>query len=412
VAGVTRIAILFCGQGMATLVEYYKGGDVNGVPDNLVLIDFGGNQKYSEDAAAYVVAKLKKQKNPKFDLVVISHQDGDHLSMLGALTAAIEEEGLTVANDNSYAGGTAWSAANKRKVSDFFAQMTDDEPPAFDAPFDSNYTGAKKRDELESLVSFGKTFVRVLVSGLKLSKAPQDITRNASSAVIVVENGDWSMILPGDATYHTMAQVNGFYKKWGSKPLVPTVFALEVPHHGALRTAVENYTAKTAFSDLDMSIITKFAQNTAPQHIVASAGPYNTHNHPIYEVMQVFNGSLATSSSRTYVAYVFDRKKSKKVDGWDQFTTTKGIRTTVKQIEGSVDWGNLFYDIPDPTALGQGAPRISFQAMGRLEDLIERYGETAASDPWLQAMLGRSSATPMEPVLRAPAPGLGPEPDR
>jgi beta-lactamase superfamily II metal-dependent hydrolase len=411
-AGVTRVAILFCGQGMATLIEYYKNGNVSSTPDNLVLIDFGGNQKYSEEAAQYVVARLKKQKKPKFDLVVISHQDGDHLSLLSALTDAIDEAGITATCDNSYAGGTAWSAANKKKVKTFFADAMDDsDDPAFDAPYESNYTGAKTRAELGELASFASTYVRVLVSGLKLSKGPQDIIRNASSAVIIVENGDWSMVLPGDATYHTMAEVNNFYKKWKTKPLVPRVFALEIPHHGALRTAVENYTAKTAFSDLDMTIITNFAKYMAPKHVVASAGPFNTHNHPILEVMDIFdNKNIATVGKHTFVAYVFDRKKSKKSDGWDQFETTKGLQTTVNQIEGSTLWGNVYYDFNDPgAALGREAPTITFEAMGTIEGLIQSYGAEAASDPWLQELMAAARKAPPETILRAPPPDAGPD---
>ena len=275
---------------------------------------------------------------------------------------------------------------------------------SFNAPFESDYAKAKKREDLGDITSFGNTFVRVIISGLKLSSGGPDIIRNASSTVVAVENGEWSVILPGDATYHTMAEVNGFYKKWGTKPLIPTVFMLEIPHHGALRTAVENYTAKTPLAELDFSIITAFATYLAPQEVVASAGPRNNHAHPVKEVIDVFVPTLSTSYSRNYVAYVFDKKKSKKVEGWEQFSTTKGIRTTVFQIEGTVLYGNLFYNIRDSTALTREVPEFEFEPLGTLDDLVARYGEAAANDPWLRdAMAGRTAA-PRDEILRAPPP--------
>lgn len=412
----TRVAILFCGQGMATLIEYYPDGDKDSVPTQLVLVDFGGNQRYAEIASAYVVEKLQAQASggidPFFTAVVISHQDGDHLSLLPSLQTGIKDGGIEVRCDNWYAGGTAWSAANKKKVESFAAMLTDDDEEydlAFNGPFNSNYTGAKKRADVGHLANFGKTFIRVVISGLKLSSGGEDIIRNASSSVVAVENGEWSMILPGDATYHTMARVNDFYKVWKSTPLIPTVFALEIPHHGALRTAVENYTAKTPLAELDFSIINKFSSNLAPQEVVASAGIRNNHNHPIKEVLDVFTTVRTNSYSQNYVAYVFDKKKSKKVEGWEEFSTKKGIATTVRTITGTATYGNLFYNIRDSAVAGaRPEVKIEFEPGGTLAELAERFGERAASDPWLQSLLREDAGARVpDAPLRAPPPDRG-----
>lgn len=409
---VTDIAILFCGQGMSTLIEYYANGDTTGAPDNLVLVDFGGSQRYADIASDYVVDKLRLQadagKDPAFDAVVISHQDGDHLSLLKSLSEAIGAARLTATCNNWYVGGTSWSATNKKKVKDFAAMMTDeDDDLAFNGPFESDYDDAKVRGDLGYIVKFGKTFIRVVISGLKLSSGANDIIRNASSTVLAVENGEWSMILPGDATYHTMAKVNEFYKAWKTKPLIPSVFALEIPHHGALRTAVENYTAKTPLADLDFSIIEKFAAHLAPKEVVASAGIRNNHNHPIKEVIDVFDPTLRTNTEeQDYVAYVFDKKKAKKAEGWEEFSTYKGIATTVRTIMGKDTYGNLYYSILDSAATDERPPdvKVRFEPRGTISDLIARYGDRAANDPWLQAFARDTAPPGAEPPLRAPPP--------
>lgn len=402
---ITRVAILFCGQGMATVVEYYPDGDVTEAPQNLALIDFGGNKKYSENASDYIVQKLQAQAlagwTPEFDLVVISHQDGDHLSMLGALTQAIKAGGIEVQCSNFFLGGLLWSKRNMNRVQAFADAMEDDEEAsdslAFNAPHESDYTGVSTRADLGNLVQFGSTFIRNVTSGLKLSKAKEDIARNASSAVIVVENGRWSMMLPGDATYHTMQEVNDLYDEWAGTNLIPQVFALEIPHHGALRTAVENYTAQTPLSKLDFTILTNFAKNTAPKGVVASAGIKNSHCHPLQEVLQIFDKSLSASPTHTYVAYVFDMKKTNKNQGWKQFDSLKSLRTTCYQINGTVMYGNWYYDLTDPVDGVQAEPRVTFQPLGRLEDLEAEFARDA------EASWATKSPRPDEP-LRAPPP--------
>src|SRR5215470_12466797 len=123
--------------------------------------------------------------------------------------------------------------------------------------------------------------IRALVSGLVTTGRP-DIRKNASSAVVVVDIGTWSVVLPGDATYQTMDAVNEIK---GINTLLRPVVGLEIPHHGALRTAVENYVANKEPSHFNFDIITEFAKIVAPRNVAASAGPWNSHHHPIEEVL-------------------------------------------------------------------------------------------------------------------------------
>ncbi len=203
--------------------------------------------------------------------------------------------------------GLDWSKDNRELVKNFFLLSKTRPVYGFSEPFRSDYDGVKTRAKLGKLVELDGVFFRLLTSQLKVS-GRQDIVRNASSAVVVIENGVQSVVLPGDSTYQTMAYINELYDGWGAKPLVPSVRGLEVPHHGALRTAVESYLAKGTTDDFDFSIVQSFANNLAPGCVFASAGLLNTHGHPVKELLDIFDGTLAAFGKHTYVAFEFDAK--------------------------------------------------------------------------------------------------------
>lgn len=354
-ASLTKVMILYCGQGMCTLVEVYDDGVDTHAPDHLVLVDCGGNEKWSDPPVAWITAKLKAQQSagrtPRLDLVVVSHQDRDHVVILKKLQEAILGEGLNAECGQLFCGGAMWTATNRRTVEKFAESMDlEDDDIQFNGPYFTDYEDVTDRKDLGHLENFGDVYVRVLVSGLKLSKGPDDILRNASSAVVVVENGTGSVVLPGDATYHTMKKCNTILGS-AAGPLLPPREGFEVPHHGALRTAVENYDAKYLSSAFNFAIVKTFAANLTPKRVLASAGPRNTHCHPVEEVIVVFEGNVLKIADHDYVSYVYDRPKSTKHDGWQQWNTKNATHTTVQQIDGTILWGHLEVRLTAPGLL-------------------------------------------------------------
>jgi glyoxylase-like metal-dependent hydrolase (beta-lactamase superfamily II) len=97
----TRVMILYCGQGMTTMVEVYDDGVVKDQADYLALIDCGGSSGAAEHAVNYVAGKILYAHGMTLDLLVISHQDGDHHSFLNQLK-------------NSFA--TAWRCRGLRQL--------------------------------------------------------------------------------------------------------------------------------------------------------------------------------------------------------------------------------------------------------------------------------------------------------
>ncbi|MFD6227558.1 MBL fold metallo-hydrolase [Streptomyces sp. NPDC060232] len=313
---------------MTTLVEIYDDGVEKDAADYLALIDCGGN--YGQHAIDQIKDKVGKRTttpNKSLDLVVISHQDEDHNGLLGSLGKELKTIDARVGSVRI--GGLSWIQGNKDTVTEFLTAVKYDlGTVVFDAPTESNYPGgsaAPTHFAVHKDVKF-----RLLISNLDVPGATADIVRNGSSAVVVVDNGVNTVVLPGDATFQTMLAIN---TKLGVAPLTPQVLALEVPHHGALRTAVENY-AKSGKkkTDFTWTIIEDFATKVMrPKSVGASAGPWNVDNHPVKEVIDVFEGTTDTVPTHTYVAFVFFQNRS--MVQWATLDSTRAVQTTVRELK-------------------------------------------------------------------------------
>ncbi|HEU0131218.1 MAG TPA: MBL fold metallo-hydrolase [Mycobacteriales bacterium] len=329
-AALTIVRVLFCGQGMTNLVEVYDDGVEKAAADWLALVDCGGNTSWGAYAVAHVVAKVKARTPKRLDCIVVSHQDDDHIALLKQLGPELKKLKATVGL--FYAGGLQWSSASDTIVHDFLDTVGYPRKNVLQdgAGAVSDYVGAKKRSELTAIASHGDTSLRRLMTNVNLTSGPPDIKRNASSTVVAVDNGTNVVLLPGDATYETMSQIYGLPA--AAKKLVLPVFATGIPHHGALRTAVENYVASKDPKTFGYAIVDAFASLIGSQRAAASAGPYNGHKHPIQEVLMRFYSKLTGAPQHTYVSYIFQRSNGATHDGWTTWDSKHALDCTVVSI--------------------------------------------------------------------------------
>jgi hypothetical protein len=405
----TRVVALYVGQGMAHLVEMYADGSQYPAnpPDRLALIDFGGDSDAADDAVAYVInqlqAQVKAKRTPKFDLTVISHQDKDHLILLGPLTTAITKAKLDISFGTVFLGGLSWSAQNKKVVDDFFGVAKLRPKYAWDSVRRSDYKGVSSRAKLGWLYFYYKTYFRVLVSQLRVPSGGADIIRNASSCVLVIENGENSIILPGDATWQTIDYVNDLYADWykAKSVLVPQVYAMEVPHHGALRTIVENYKASSEISKMDFAVVQGFAANCNADIVFASAGRDNTHGHPVEQVLEVFTPYLRKTTDHSYVSWQFlptkRGPKRRRTEGYVETDTTLSIWTTLLKLDGA--WSNLTFSMQSSSAGEPAEVRVERVSLRELSAMQNRARGLPVDDP--PASLLSSAAPPPAPRLAA-----------
>lgn len=376
-ASLTRVMILFCGQGMTTLVEIYDDGVVKDSADYLALIDCGGSTDGGQLAVDYVAKKILAKKDAVLNLLVISHQDADHVQLLSKLGDKLSGTKATLAQ--VVLGGSNWSNSNIATVESFVWLMEmDTDDLVFDGPKRSDYKKATKRSELRYIDKHGDTYFRVLISGLAITGTGRtaDIVRNASSAMVVVENGSYSVFLPGDATHQTMDAATDVIV--AKQSLIPRVVGLEIPHHGALRTAVENYYARGEPNDFNWRRIKGFAEALSADWVVASAGPGNSHRHPVEEVLNVFEDWVIKLPKHSYNSFVFARKGGNVSQGWTNFNTTHAESCTVQKYDlktGEYWFGNIEIGLSKPGIIPveemvRFIPVARSGALGFEEDLV------------------------------------------
>jgi beta-lactamase superfamily II metal-dependent hydrolase len=122
---------------------------------------------------------------------------------------------------------------------------------------------------------------------------------NGTSAVVVVEFGGTNVILTGDATAETLAEINSTLMEWPENPIEPC-YLLTAPHHGALATISSGFTTRNP----RLEVATEFANIVSADNVAASAGYESHFLHPYKNVMALLSAhSGADSAEHTYVVY-------------------------------------------------------------------------------------------------------------
>jgi beta-lactamase superfamily II metal-dependent hydrolase len=303
----TELSVLHCDQGMGNLIKIYS--DVMGttVLTNLALIDLGSEtrtKRFAGEAVERVIDALKEMESggitPKIDLLVISHQDTDHWSLLPDLVVRIKKEfpaGIKV--DKLVTGGQRWKpqAVSVLKMLQTEFNCVNASLPIAHCDYDTPAVGLRELWDLEG-VKFRVLAANVLVSGSDESRI-----RNGTSAVIVVECGKNKFIIPGDATVDTVAFINALLTAYathlGINPIA-TCYVLSAPHHGSLRTLADNYTTTNPV----LNIATAFANFISARFVAASAGYLSHFRHPFKRVLDLLAiKGLSEAVAHDYVVY-------------------------------------------------------------------------------------------------------------
>ncbi|HEU0131219.1 MAG TPA: hypothetical protein VFQ85_09550 [Mycobacteriales bacterium] len=326
-AALTIVRVLFCGQGMTNLVEVYDDGVEKAQADWLALVDCGGDHALAKTAIDAIVAKVAAH-DKRLDCLVISHQDRDHLGLLTLLGPRLQKLGATIGK--VFLGGICWKKGNRAIVDGFLTRLEyGGSEVRVDGPEASDYRAATTRAELKAVAQGHGTFVRRLITNVAFGSGA--VRKNASSAVVVVENGTSAVLLPGDATLATMDAIDALPP--GAKALLPRpVLGTSVPHHGALATAVENYEAHGEPARFGYRSVDAFVTYLSSKRAVASAGPYNRPFHPVEEVLVRFHDPLLLVEDHTYMAWSFNDGNRRKPDGWRTLSTDRELHCTVKSI--------------------------------------------------------------------------------
>lgn len=365
------VCVLSCGQGMTNWIEYYEDEN-DALPSKLALVDIGGKGVGRGNAVVYIIKRLEALKAAKrktqIDLCVISHQDSDHWNLIPYLLDQVKVKKITLTVGEVWKSGKLWACratAAVKTLADLIPKPKPEDRQVDEFPDDDcDYTNPKG---VSRIVRFGEVRIRTVAANVTLSSTDPGFIKNGSSAVVSVDLAGNSIILPGDATWETMAFINNkLYPAKKPPPRPGNVFALSVPHHGALRTAVEGYAPDKTFVAMDDKIVKQFAKNLSPKTMVASAGYLNSHKHPMVEIVTIFSAKVSSNNKEKhdYAAYNFG------TGAWKQETNViKRIFTTATTIAGGPQYYNGHYSL---TGTGKttfvleeihprGAPRVPAQ---------------------------------------------------
>lgn len=320
-ASKVEVVVLHCDQGMGTMVKVFE--EVMGSEEltYLALIDLGSEtstKRYATDAVDEVMNTLQAMTPPRIDLLVLSHQDNDHWSLMPELKDRIVKAGLNVELGAFFRGGARWKKRaldNVRSYEQHFGVDSEPLPRSH-----SDYENPAKLGKLDEHA--GAVF-RVLAVNTPVARSADDLIRNGTSAVIVVEFAGNHAVLPGDATADTIAFVNEIFREWKRvlrrNPVTPC-FLVGAPHHGALRTLASNFTTKAPKLD----VAKEFADALKARWVAASAGYESDFYHPFLGVMRLLSvGTGKEATTHTFVVWNEAKNRWEAVEDTDQniFTT-------------------------------------------------------------------------------------------
>lgn len=309
-----KVTLLAVGQGTCNMIEEY---DDAGSLSNLILIDCGGDgivNQHVRDCIRIICEAMEKRarasggaENDKYlDLLVLSHQDMDHHSIIKyILENRIEGENYSIGKfytpDNSRVGRLCDSYVTCVRLIEEIAG--------------SKCVFVDGSAYYERMVPLENYIYRTNYMGLDClyANAVGSNKKNAVSAVIELEvclgvGNVERFLFPGDATRETMEailDVELLESYW--------TMCMAAPHHGSIVTC-------------DEKSLNDFLTKMNVAGMVVSAGKNNTHGHPHRAFMDIAGKKCW---GETTAHYCYCNMTSKKIDRvYGSIYTTKCLYTT------------------------------------------------------------------------------------
>lgn len=298
------VNVVDVGQGQCTFVEIY---DLLGNLTNTLLLDCGTDKKSPSMMTnlAYVADKIESMAEPVLDLLLFSHSDNDHVSLMMKLLELCKPKKPKI-KQVVYGGNRANYSKGKNKFN-ILTQLVKsgyctDKVIVGPAPnfsgFDrdlgqfqmaqwSTANGDVRVDLLVGNVVSDDPEGAIVVQDVPVLKGAQALNR-VSLVCSVTFNGH-SYIICGDAVNRSMAWVNWYFQK--AKSTFAIVPMLTLPHHGSRATGLDTTTGSKKkigdkAKDPAIKTVTTFAKICNGQTLTASS--FGHHGHPSMELVQYF----------------------------------------------------------------------------------------------------------------------------
>lgn len=293
--------VLDVGQGQSTFTCVYDDSTPAKIIHTL-LFDCGTDKKSPETDTNidYIASRLASMATPTLDLLVFSHSDNDHISLMKNAIEAYHKKTTTPLKIKS-----VWYAGD----SDFYEKdgfniLTELEKycKAFTTPDFGETQFNKTTDQWAGYIwqdSPATPTIKVaMLIGNVIDDKPGVLVKtdfgstaekkNRVSIVCALFHDDRSFLICGDATNRTMAWVNyAFGGKVLGKNLMVTV-----PHHGSRSTGLSVASGKAANQNA-INVVKTFVKTANAK--TATVSSFQKHEHPSLDMVNFFTPRLAAT---------------------------------------------------------------------------------------------------------------------
>lgn len=293
-ADTVRVRILAVGQGMSNLIEVYDKGKL----ENVIVVDCGGGDKGTEhvrDCGWLILDAMKRRAKAikpyseiaVLDLLIISHQDRDHHSIMKGLLAQLKnkvEIRQFIRFDESYCNLQFSYTVFRDAV---IASMPD-QSNHFYFP---NGSGYQRGGGCTCINVSGGVTLTAIYANERGSMADTNVV----SAIVELETTftpqTHRFLFPGDPTRQTMVAV--------SAAPIPAGYSsniMSAPHHGSFETCKDGASGGT-------TTLNRFLTQMKPAEMIVSAGVDNTYGHPHASFIATAETVMTGSSARHELLY-------------------------------------------------------------------------------------------------------------
>lgn len=293
--------VLDVGQGQSTFTCVYDDSKSAKIIHTL-LFDCGTDKKSpkTDTNIDYIASRLAGMDTPTLDLLVFSHSDNDHISLMKNVIEAYHKKTKTPLKIKSvwYAGDADFYEK------DGFNILTELEKycKAFTAPDFGETQFNKKTDQWAGYIwqdSPATPTIKVaMLIGNVIDDKPGVLVKtdfgstaekkNRVSIVCALFHDDRSFLICGDATNRTMAWVNHAF---GGKVLGKNLM-VTVPHHGSRSTGLSVASGKAA-NQKAIDVVKTFVKTANAK--TATVSSFQKHEHPSLDMVNFFTPKLAAT---------------------------------------------------------------------------------------------------------------------
>ena len=314
-----KVTILAVGQGMGNLIEVYEGTNMT----QLILVDCGGSgvtETHVKDCIWKIHAAMQKRAKAlgktgfyrHIDLLVLSHQDRDHHSILYEILKKQTKAFISIGEFWTFDENYCTLSADYKQCRDKIVEIAGKQCIL---PDGSAYENGALAWHLYASDYACLTYLYTNARG--------GDSRNTVSAVIQLElrfpgKFVYRFLFPGDPTKQTMEQISSV-----KLPGDYEIDYMSAPHHGSIVTC-------------DSSSLTAFLEKMKVREVVVSAGEGNGYGHPHKTFMEIAENKIRC----TIAAHSCYYNTTDKAENGHY-----GIKSTTKRLYTSF--------VPDPTARGR-----------------------------------------------------------